>query len=62
MAEQTGTIEADLTATRLAADQYLLLTSDGTTMAVQAWLRRHLSPDAHISVTNITSAYSVLNV
>ncbi len=59
---ETGTIEADLTVTRLAEDQYLILTGDGTITAVQAWLRRHIPEDAHIYVTNITSAYSVLSI
>ena len=58
----TGTIEADLTVTRLAEDQFLILTGDGTITAVQAWLRRHIPADAHVFVTNITSAYSVLNI
>jgi 4-methylaminobutanoate oxidase (formaldehyde-forming) len=57
-----GTIEADLTVTRLAEDQFLILTGDGTITAVQAWLRRHIPADAHVFVTNITSAYSVLNI
>lgn len=59
---ETGTIEADLTVTRLAEDQFLILTSDGTVPAVLAWLRRHIPADAHAFVTNITSAYSILNV
>jgi 4-methylaminobutanoate oxidase (formaldehyde-forming) len=59
---ETGTIEADLTVTRLAEDQFLILTADGTVTAVQAWLRRHIPTNAHAFVTNITSAYSVLNV
>jgi glycine cleavage system aminomethyltransferase T/glycine/D-amino acid oxidase-like deaminating enzyme len=59
---ETGTIEADLTVTRLAEDQFLILTADGTIPAVLAWLRRHIPADAHAFVTNITSAYSVLNV
>ncbi len=59
---EIGTIEADLTVTRLAEDQFLILSGDGTITAVQAWLRRHIPVDAHAFVTNITSAYSVLNV
>jgi 4-methylaminobutanoate oxidase (formaldehyde-forming) len=59
---ETGTIEADLTVTRLAEDQFLVLTGDGTTTTVQTWLRRHAPADAHFFVTNITSAYSVLNI
>jgi 4-methylaminobutanoate oxidase (formaldehyde-forming) len=57
-----GTIEADLTVTRLAEDEYLVLTADGTITAVQAWLRRNIPAEAHVFVTNITSAYSVLNI
>jgi len=57
-----GTIEADLTVTRLAENQFLILTADSTITAVQAWLRRNIPEDAHVFVTNITSAYSVLNI
>jgi len=59
---ERGRIEADLTVTRLAEDRYLILTGEGTMTAVQAWLRRHIPGDAHVAVTNITSAYSVLNL
>jgi 4-methylaminobutanoate oxidase (formaldehyde-forming) len=59
---ERGRIEADLTVTRLAEDQYLVLTGDGTITAVEAWLRRNIPPDAHVCVTNVTSAYSVLNI
>lgn len=59
---ETGTIEADLTVTRLAEDQFLILTGDGTVPAVMAWLRRHIPAEAHAFITNISSAYSVLNI
>jgi 4-methylaminobutanoate oxidase (formaldehyde-forming) len=59
---ETGTIEADLTVTRIAEDQFLVLSGDGTLTAVQAWLRRHIPTDAHVFVNNISSAYSVLNI
>jgi 4-methylaminobutanoate oxidase (formaldehyde-forming) len=59
---ENGTIEADLTVTRLAEDQFLILTGDETIAAVLAWLRRNIPAEAHVFVTNITSAYSVLNI
>jgi len=59
---ERGRIEADLTVTRLAEDRYLVLTGDGTMTAVQAWLQRNIPSGAHACVTNVTSAYSVLNV
>ena len=59
---ERGRIEADLTVTRLAEDRFLVLTGDGTITAVQAWLKRNIPPGAHVVVTNVTSAYSVLNI
>lgn len=59
---ERGRIEADLTVTRLAEDQYLILTGDGTITQVLAWLRRNIPQEAHASFTNITSSYSVLNI
>ena len=59
---ETGTIEADLTVTRTAEDQFLILSGDATITAVQAWLRRHIPTEAHAFMTNISSAYSVLNI
>ena len=59
---ETGTIEADVTVTRLAEDKFLVLSGDATITAVMAWLRRHIPADAHAFVTNISSAYSVLNI
>jgi len=59
---EIGTIEADLTVSRLAEDQFLILSGDATIPAVLAWLRRHIPADAHAFVTNISSAYSVLNI
>jgi len=59
---ETGTIEADLTVTRLAEDQFLILSGDETIPAVLGWLRRNIPAEAHVFVTNISSAYSVLNI
>ena len=59
---ETGTIEADLTVTRLAEDQFLILSGDETIPAVLSWLRRNIPAEAHVFATNISSAYSVLNI
>jgi 4-methylaminobutanoate oxidase (formaldehyde-forming) len=59
---KSGTIEADLTVTRLAEDQFLILSGDETIPAVLAWLRRNTPAQAHFFTTNITSAYSVLSI
>jgi len=57
-----GTIEADLTVTRLAEDSYLLVLVDAIQTHVETWLKHHIPPDAHVFVTDITSAYNIINV
>jgi 4-methylaminobutanoate oxidase (formaldehyde-forming) len=59
---EKGTIEADLTITRLAEDRFLILTGDGTTTAVMRWLGRNIPSDAHVFITDLTSAISTLNL
>lgn len=57
-----GSIVADLTVTRLAKDCYLVVSADGTSGTVKSWLKRNIPDDAHVFVTDVTSAYSILNV
>ncbi len=57
-----GGIEADLTVTRLAEDQFLVITGAATHTFVQYWLQRHIPDDAHVTVTDMSSAYSVLSI
>jgi 4-methylaminobutanoate oxidase (formaldehyde-forming) len=59
---QLGMIEADLTVTRLAENEYIILTGEGTITKVMMWLDRNIPADAHIKVTNIGSTHSVLNL
>jgi len=59
---ERGTMEADLTVTRLAEDRYLVVSSDLIHRRVETWLRRHTPPDAHLFVTDVTSAYAIINV
>ncbi len=59
---ERGTIEADLTVTRLAEDSYLVISADGTNTHIKAWLKRHLPMDEYVFITDITSGYSILNV
>jgi 4-methylaminobutanoate oxidase (formaldehyde-forming) len=60
-----GTLEADLTVTRLAPrsdeDRYWVVASDTAHRHVETWMRRHLG-DAHASVTDVTSGYAQINV
>lgn len=59
---ERGTIEADLTVTRLAEDSYLLVLVDSKHRHVYTWLKRHIPDEAHVFITDVTSAYNILNV
>jgi 4-methylaminobutanoate oxidase (formaldehyde-forming) len=59
---ERGTIEADLTVTRLAEDAFLVVCADGAYTSVKTWLSRHIPPDAHALVTDVTAGYSILNL
>jgi glycine cleavage system aminomethyltransferase T/glycine/D-amino acid oxidase-like deaminating enzyme len=59
---ERGTIEADLTVTRLAESSYLILLSPSVHTHVETWLKRNIPPEAHVFVTDVTSGYACLNV
>jgi len=59
---ERGTIEADLTVTRLAEDTYMVICSDLAHRHVETWLRRHIPPEAHAAVTDVTSGYAMINL
>ncbi|MCP4359859.1 MAG: FAD-dependent oxidoreductase [Chloroflexi bacterium] len=59
---ERGTIEADMTVTRLAHDCYLLVMVDQAHTHVETWLKHHTPPKAHLFITDVTSGYSILNV
>ncbi len=59
---ERGTIEADLTVTRLAEDRYLLVLVDSIHRHVVRWLEQHIPPEAHVFVTDVTSGYNIINI
>jgi glycine cleavage system T protein len=59
---ERGGIEADLTVTRLAEDDYLVVTSAGSQVRDFHWLQNHIPGDAHAIATDVTSGYAVLAV
>ena len=59
---ERGTIEADLTVTRLSEDSYLLVLVDAAQRHAESWLERHIPPEAHLFVTDVTSGYNILSV
>jgi len=59
---ERGTIEADMTVTRLAENVYLLVLVDIAHRHVLKWLKQHTSPEAHVFVTDVTSSYNIINI
>ena len=59
---EAGGIIADLTVTRVAEHEFLVLTGDATRLPVEMWLRNNSSPEDDIFILNITSASSALTI
>lgn len=57
-----GTLEADLTVTKLDDDRFLVVASDTAHRHTEQWLRRHTPDDAHCFTTDVTSGYAQINV
>lgn len=57
-----GTLEADLTVTKLGDERYWVVASDTAHRHVLAWMRRHVPEGAHAFVSDVTSGYAQLNV
>ena len=57
-----GTLEADLTVTKLHDEAFWVVASDTAHRHAETWMRRHIAPDAHVFVTDMTSAYAQINI
>jgi heterotetrameric sarcosine oxidase gamma subunit len=56
-----GTLEADLTVTKLADDRFWVVASDTAHRHAETWLRRHIG-DARAFVADMTSGYAQINI
>jgi 4-methylaminobutanoate oxidase (formaldehyde-forming) len=56
-----GTLEADLTVTKLDDDRFWVVASDTAHRHAETWMRRHVG-DRHATVTDVTSGYGQVNV
>ena len=59
---ERGGIEADLTITREAIDQFLVVTAAATQTRDLAWLKSHIPADARAFVVDVSSGTAVLSV
>ena len=62
MLNRRGGIESDLTVTRLAADEYYLVTGTGFATHDFDWIRRHIPPGCDARIEDVTSAWAVLSL
>jgi heterotetrameric sarcosine oxidase gamma subunit len=56
-----GTIEADLTVTKLSEDRFLVVASDTAHRHVLTWLRRHAG-QARVAIADVTSGVAQVNI
>ena len=62
MLNDHGGIESDLTLTRLARDQYLIVTGTAQTTRDFGHIERGIPPEAHCLIVDVSAQYSVLAV
>ena len=62
MLNERGGIESDLTVTRLAEDAFFIVSIAASQTRDFERIRRHIPADARAVLTDVTSAYAVLNV
>ena len=57
-----GTVEADLTITRLEDDLFWIITGTSFGLHDSEWIKKHMPKDGSVIMREITSAYAMLNV
>jgi glycine cleavage system aminomethyltransferase T len=60
--DQRGGIIADVTVTRLAEDQYVVISGDNLHRRIPAWIRRQTREGEFLTVTDVTSGNALLSV
>jgi len=59
---EQGKLEADLTVTKLDDEEFIVVASDTAHRHAETWMRNHIAGDDHAFVTDMTSAYTQLNI
>ena len=57
-----GTLEADLTVIKLDEESFMVVTSDVAHRHTETWMKRHITDEQHVFVTDVTSGYGQLNI
>ena len=58
---EQGTLEADLTVTKLEEERFLVVVTDTMHRHAETWMRRHME-DGHAIVTDVTSGFTQINI
>ncbi len=62
MLNPMGGIECDITIDRRALDCFIIYSSAGVHARDMNWMQMHIRADQHVTLTDVTAAYSVLNL
>jgi glycine cleavage system aminomethyltransferase T/glycine/D-amino acid oxidase-like deaminating enzyme len=57
-----GTLEADLTVTKLGAEKFMVIASDTAHRHVETLMKRNIPSTAHAFVTDVTSGFAQINL
>jgi 4-methylaminobutanoate oxidase (formaldehyde-forming) len=57
-----GTLEADLTMIKIDPETFMVVTSDVAHRHTETWMKRHITADMNVFVTDVTSGYGQLNI
>jgi 4-methylaminobutanoate oxidase (formaldehyde-forming) len=59
---EQGTLEADLTVTKLGDERYMVVVTDTMHRHAETWMSRNTPEGAHTFVTDVTSGYAQINI
>ena len=59
---ERGGFESDLTIIRLAAERFLIITGSAQTTRDMDWIGRHIDPNEHAVLTDVSAQFCVLSV
>ncbi len=62
MLNSRGGIETDITVNRLAENRFLIISSATVHPRDKAWIERHIAGDENVTLTDVTSGYTVLSL
>ena len=57
-----GGIEADITVTRLAYDQYLVTSAPPSQYRDLYWFKKHVPPDLNVTISDVSSSYAMFGI